>query len=372
MFSLLQKVVTTLVRDGFRSVRKKSYNRYKAWRLSRKIDLERETERWRIIKDRYKGKRVFVIGNGPSLNKTPLYLLKNEYKMCFNRFNIMHERLNWTPDFYLTTDNLVLSDLICELDEIVPLTTYSFFPGIHFRGHNYIKDLTKYPNIFWTLQIVRKGFSERLPKIYPGGTVIYEGFQILNHLGFSEIYLVGVDMNYRIHDTAKKLEDTGVDIISQNDDDPNHFDPRYFGKNRKYHQPEKYVIENTVKYLNYIASRVISDDFRIINVGFDSKLESFPKQEFHTLFDFSLNEKKEIFLNLLSKVADFNFNGDLALYPFSEYNSDKKLESLGSFVCSLDTALSIINQAIFTHIPVGPFEDKYYFINRNKKHYHDN
>jgi hypothetical protein len=284
----------------------------------------------------------------------------------------MQERLNWIPDFFLTTDNLVLSDLIHELDEIVPLTTYSFFPGIHFRGHNYMKHLTKYENVYWTLQIVKIGFSEQLPKIYPGGTVIYEGFQILKHLGFSEVCLVGVDMNYRIHDTAKKLEDKGIDIVSQNDDDPNHFDPRYFGKNRKYHQPEKYVIENTIKNLNYISRRVISDGFRIINVGFDSKLECFPKQDFNTLLGFSSNEKKKIFLDLLSKVADLKSVRDQALSQFAEFDCDNELEALGSFTCSLDTALSLINKAIFTHIPVGPFEDKYYFVKRNKKGHYDN
>ena len=55
-----------------------------------------------------------------------------------------------------------------------------------------------------------------------GGTTIYEGIQILKYLGFNKIVLVGVDMNYKIHSTAKKLSEYGSEIISSKDDDPNH------------------------------------------------------------------------------------------------------------------------------------------------------
>ena len=110
------------------------------------------------IKNKYKNKRIFVIGNGPSLNKTPLYLLKNEYKICFNRFFVMQERLNWTPDLFLTSDNLVLSDLVSEFDQIIPKTKFSFFPGIHFRGNNYIEEIQKYPNAYWTIHLMGRIF----------------------------------------------------------------------------------------------------------------------------------------------------------------------------------------------------------------------
>ena len=85
-----------------------------------------DVEEWKRLKGKYKGKRVFLIGNGPSLNKTPLYLLKDEYTMCFNRFEIMLERLNWTPNFFMSVDYLVLVDLIKDIDVVLNHCEYAF------------------------------------------------------------------------------------------------------------------------------------------------------------------------------------------------------------------------------------------------------
>ena len=55
------------------------------------------------------------------------------------------------------------------------------------------------------------------------------------YLGFKEIYLLGVDMNYLNQKSVTKEDKR--DWIAKDDDDPNHFDPRYFGKGKKYHRP---------------------------------------------------------------------------------------------------------------------------------------
>ncbi len=77
---MIKKIIDTYRRDGFVSVIEKSYNRLIAIKKQMNIDLIKEEKTWGQLKDKYKGERVFVVGNGPSLNKTPLYLLKNEYK----------------------------------------------------------------------------------------------------------------------------------------------------------------------------------------------------------------------------------------------------------------------------------------------------
>lgn len=364
MSVLLKKVWKTYKRYGLKSVVSKSVNRVNAILARRSINNSDNQQKWDALKDKYLGERVFVIGNGPSLNKTPLYLLKDEYKMCFNRFNIMLDRLNWTPDFFLTADDLVLSDIINELDEIVPKTKYSFFPDIHFRGEIFVDKVPAFDNLLWIRQSMGEGFSTKLPNIYPGGTVIYEGFQILYHLGFREIYLVGVDMSYQIHNTAKLLKDKGIEIISQDNDDPNHFDPRYFGKDRKYHQPEPYVILNIIKGLDYIASQLPELKLNITNVGYDSKLESFPRGDLMDLLDKSELEQSELFTECLKRA-----NCQLTIEDFKNQkskllNEENWSEELGDFYADLPIALKVIKKAVFTHITIGPFDNKYFFIKR--------
>lgn len=365
MINIILKSINTLKREGVKSVYNKTKCRFKAYVLSINIDTKIENQRWLGLKDIYKGKRVFLIGNGPSLNKTPLYLLKNEYKMCFNRFYIMLERLNWEPDLFMTSDNLVLTDLINDFDKIVPRTLYSFFPGIHFRGENYIDKYSKYKNIFWTIQLMGKGFSNKLPKIYPGGSVIYEGLQVLKYLGFSEVYLIGVDMSYSVHKTAKKINKKGIDIESEYNDDPNHFDPRYFGVGRKYHQPEKYVIDNAINDLEYIAKNVHGSDYKITNIGFDSKLSVFPKKAFYDIIKFTDEDNAKIFSELIYKVSYGIYNDVKELDEFKEieyFDNNNLLEE--SFRCTMQNATSIISIYIYTHIPIGPYKDMYYFIKR--------
>ncbi len=365
MKSTLHRALGTLQREGLQSVFRKIGRRYNAWRIYNKYDFDKERNRWAQIKDLYKGEEIFVIGNGPSLNKTPLYLLKDKHKMCFNRFSIMLERLNWHPDFFLTADDLVLTDMLNELDAIVPTTKFSFFPGIHFRGYNYMDATSKYDNAYRTIQKVKRGFSDQLPLIYPGGTVIYEGFQILKHLGFKTAYMVGVDMNYQIHKTAKAVIKGTSDIVSQQDDDPNHFDPRYFGKNRKYHQPEAYVIEGVLSSMKYLVDKVVTNDFKIINAGYDSALTGFDQQSINKVVGLTDDEKYELFNDLLRAVFRRTGHDSLDIHDFDiVQNTDDKMVVNKHFACNLELALTIIPKYIFSHIPVGPFENNYFFVKR--------
>ena len=90
--------------DLFYAVARRSYYLY----LRKKITSSFEKlnlKKWDKIKNKYKGNRVFLIGNGPSLNNTELYLLKKVYNIL-NHFDLFFEKINWTH-FYSITDKLV-------------------------------------------------------------------------------------------------------------------------------------------------------------------------------------------------------------------------------------------------------------------------
>jgi len=58
-----------------------------------------------IFKDKYKGKRCFVIGNGPSLNKQDLTLLKGEITIVMNHFHLHPVLQVWQPTFWCLADS---------------------------------------------------------------------------------------------------------------------------------------------------------------------------------------------------------------------------------------------------------------------------
>ncbi|MEE9910705.1 MAG: DUF115 domain-containing protein [Deltaproteobacteria bacterium] len=360
-----KKIIGTIKNEGIMALADKLILKIKYWYVRYFFEDQAEINRWKELHNKYRGRRVFLIGNGPSLNKMPLYLLKDDYTMCFNRFYIMHERLNWTADFYLTVDDLVLDDLVKEIDDMSGNFDYLFFPDIHVKGGNFKQRIKPNHKIYWIRHILGQGFSKELPCVNPGGSVIYEGMQILSYLGFDEIYLIGVDMNFQIHKTAKMIREKGTDIVSLKDDDPNHFDPRYFGTNRKYHQPEEYVIKKIMNSLDYIGENAKRYDVNIMNAGYESKVESFPKTNFEALFSYSPGDKYKLFLECMVKNSKFTsleeFEKNGTFIPDERgWNSE-----LVHFYVNEEDGIKLINKAIFTHIPLGPYNGRYYFIRRS-------
>lgn len=70
-----------------------------------------DQEKIRSLQNRYRGQRLFVLGNGPSLNRQDLSKLENEYTFCFNKIYLLFDRISWRPTFYTTIDWRVTPDI---------------------------------------------------------------------------------------------------------------------------------------------------------------------------------------------------------------------------------------------------------------------
>ena len=241
-------------------------------------------------------------------------------------------------------------------------------PCVHPMGDIFLNKFPKSKKIFWFKHFfLGNGFSQRLPNLYGGGSVIYEGFQILKYLGFKEIYLLGVDMNYKIHQSAKSIKAKSNNIESLKDDDPNHFDTRYFGKGKKYHQPESYVIDNIRGKLKYLSSISKQLNISIINVGLDSKVDYFEKRDFLEIIKLSSRQQAELFEECLSLKTKFRSIEEFKRK--SKESSSQNLEDLElgtSFYMNVKHGFPLVRTLILTHLVLGPFMDELYFINRSK------
>ena len=98
-------------------------------------------------------------------------------------------------------------------------------------------------------------------------------------MGFSEIYLIGFDHNYKIPDDAKK-NNRSNEILSQSDDH-NHFHPDYFGKGYRWHDPQVDRMEKAYRK----AKEAFEMDGRVIfNATIGGKLEVFKRVDYQSLF----------------------------------------------------------------------------------------
>ena len=328
----------------------------------------RQLYRWKRLKDKYRGKRVFLIANGPSLNKTPLYLLRDEFTIVFNRSKLMLERLGYIPSFYMVTDGIVGLDIKDDILWWAKHCQNTFIPDIAKGDMAWLrKSLGNNDQIYWMFEEPMP-FSKSLPFVKPGATVIFEAFQVLLYLGFDEVVVVGNDMNYVIHKTAKVIEESVSagkkvqQIQSQGDDDPNHFDPRYFGKGKIYHQPTDEVVARMIANLDYIAEEYRKADVKITNAGYDSMVESFPKKDFYEALGYSQEKIDTIFEDLVISKGFASLNEFLqqAAEVGGSFEENLKIASV-----HMSKAGNVIKEKIVDYLPVGPYRDKVYLIKRN-------
>lgn len=239
--------------------------------------------RMQALRERFKGtKRCFVIGNGPSLNRTDLSLLENEVTFAVNGFFLKAEDLNWKPTFYCVEDHLVAEDRVKWINEfqgpikLFPAYLRYVFPqgknnDTIFFNH---RPRVSYPDGF--------DFSTRADEItYTGCTVTFTMLQLAFYFGFEEIYLIGVDADYEIPEDAEQASDYSVGVIDMKSDDKNHFHPDYFGKGFRWHDPQVHKMIDAYKE----ARRVVDGtDQRIYNATVGGRLEVFERRDFHALF----------------------------------------------------------------------------------------
>ena len=339
-----------------------SINRDSSVLTNEQSDEQKKQARWRTIKKLYRGHRAFLIGNGPSLNRTPLHLLKNEFTLCFNRFDLMFERLGWRPTMYMCVDDRVAENTASQINEIIPLVKFAFFPDIHSKGLDFRQFIEDAHNIFWlSLKYERSGvFHDDLPTCNKGGTVAFSGLQVLAFMGFSPIYLVGVDMDYKDHATAVKHDQENW--TGTRDDDPNHFDPRYFGAGAKYHHPQ---LEHLLPWLQHAKENLDRKEVKVLNAGIGGSLEIFPRVAFRSLFDFEEDVEVEMLLSAidpeLQRDALQALRGDEVIVVQGDWDEKTPFQ-----VTTLQLAEQLIPKVIVTHIPYGPVGARYLFIRREK------
>lgn len=161
--------------------------------------LKRESKN-RILqyKDKYKGKRCFIIGNGPSLSSADLDLIKNEVSFASNRIYKIFDQTEWRPTFYCCQDDTVMREMGDEVVSAIDCAEFSFFRMASYKltqkFYNGRNNIGYIPLISQVNERNRIKFTNRADRyLYDGSTVTYYAMELAAYMGFSEIYLLGVD-----------------------------------------------------------------------------------------------------------------------------------------------------------------------------------
>jgi 6-hydroxymethylpterin diphosphokinase MptE-like len=228
----------------------------------------------------HRGERAFILGNGPSLNECDLSLLKDEVTFAVNNIYLNYEKMGFYPTYYAVEDVLVAEDR-------APQINAYHGPRAKFFG-NYLRYcIQDAPDVVWLNVRVDNtnytgfpNFSKNAARrVWSGGTVTYLCMQLAYYMGFDRVYLIGFDHSYKIP------SDADVDLnrkeITSKSDDPNHFDPNYFGKGFRWHDPAVDKME--------IAYRCAQEVFeaegrKIMNATVGGQLTVFQRIKYEDLF----------------------------------------------------------------------------------------
>jgi hypothetical protein len=219
------------------------------------------------LKDRHKGERLFLIANGPSINKTDLSLLKDEYTMCMNRFYIKFDDLEYTPNYLVCAERFITAQFAEDFENLPCETFFSWEFNDTFTKSNFVKQ-TFSGNIFFQNDITK-------PICY-GGTVTYVCLQIAFYMGFEEVILVGLDHSFKEKGRATKME------VRTYEKDESHFDPNYFPKGIIWKLPDLKKSE-----YSYVKARAFyeKEGRKILDATIGGHCENFAKVDYNSLFN---------------------------------------------------------------------------------------
>lgn len=228
-------------------------------------------------KNTHNGERCFVIGNGPSLSASDLQVLHENNVVTFgtNRVFQIFDKTQWRPTYYASEDATVLQSVQADVvripckerflpinlkwDKIVEVPNAAWF---------YLDYNSEYPDTYGLALDVAKGIRCR-------STITTTCIQLAIYMGFSEIYLLGVDHNYSkyIDSTGKLVEDPTVkDYFSDAyDDDFKTIIGRDLG-------------ETTLSYISVEKLSQKTGKFKVFNATRGGKLEVFQRVDFDSLF----------------------------------------------------------------------------------------
>ena len=238
--------------------------------LARLLSPRWVSSRHRLLsyRGRHRGQRCFIIGNGPSLRRTELSLLRNEFTFGLNRIYLLFPELGFTTTYLVAVNDLVLEQCAGELSAL-HLPKFITWRARHYLGDD--------PNTIF-VDTDYTGPEDFTPdvsrRVFEGFTVTYTALQIAFFMGFEEVVLVGVDHNFKTKGPANQA------VVSQGDD-PNHFTPDYFGKGFKWQLPDLAGSERAYHLAKEAYDRA---GRRVLDATVEGKLEVFRKVSFRSLF----------------------------------------------------------------------------------------
>ena len=229
-------------------------------------------------KNKYAGRRCFLIGNGPSLRAEDLTRLYDtgEITFAFNRVYNIFDQTPWRPTFYISQDEKMLGGCVDTVNSLelpvkfIPIQL-DWWHNIHIERAQCFNIINQ--SVDDPLEV---HFSDDIAHgIYNSSTGMYTAAQIAVYMGFSEIYFIGVDHHFRVSQNNK-----GELVVDNTVKD-------YFSDKYNEDSAQLFIPNTERSTLTYVAMKLHCEKRGILvfNATRGGKLEVFPRVDFDSLFE---------------------------------------------------------------------------------------
>ena len=225
-------------------------------------------ERLAALKDVHPGERCFIWGNGPSLKRTDLSRLRNEFTFGLNRIYLMFPELGFTTTYFVSVNDLVIEQCAEDI-RTLPIPKF-----LSWRSRRFFDELPDDLSFLYTTYTGPKFARNVRARVWESATVTYVALQLAFHMGLEQVILIGVDHSFNTQG------EPNTTVVSQGDD-PDHFDARYFAKGFRWQLPDLDTSE-----AGYLMARQTFERAgrQVLDATIDGQLFVFPKIHYDSLF----------------------------------------------------------------------------------------
>lgn len=232
----------------------------------------------KALRNKFAGKRCFVVCNGPSLRPEDLTKIHDagDVSVGMNFIANIYSQTPWRPEVLVCTDGCVFSEkgkkLVRHCEAGMKVFQFKdYLKSLSFKGNKVCMKLYGSEEL-----LDNPKFSEELDKIiWAIGTTSYECIEWARWMGCKEIYILGCDMSYAVNENRDGS-------IYYNNTGTNHF----YAQNKD--------VVSTVKpvktWQQRLAFRAADDysrnnGFRVYNATRGGFLEELERVNFDSLFE---------------------------------------------------------------------------------------
>lgn len=231
------------------------------------------------LKNKYSGKRFFIVCSGPSLKAEDLTKIyeNGDISIGMNTIAKIYHDTPWRPTFLSATDDVVFNPKNRKMVEECE-AGYKIYDATRYIQSKRAKGRKIFLSFDESLELLDNPVfsSDALKKLPSIGTSVYSIIEFAVFLGCKEFYILGCDLSYAVNQNRDGS-------ISYNDSGKNHFYAKEEDSLVTTVQNPVQIWQLQIAY-DFMAKYAKQNNIKILNATRGGKLESFPRVDFDTLF----------------------------------------------------------------------------------------